>query len=122
MQNPNKRILIKAIVLALASAIVVSIAGLLLGWRTYVQFSDGFFWAGAVLVSLGLVNVLGARNADPMSGLQRSQSASRLVGPERRKIWASDLLRSSHYLALLGIAGLLLLGLSGLTLLVGRAL
>ena len=120
MKNPILRILIRAILLALASGIVVSIAGLRLGWKSYIQFSDGLFWAGAILISIGLISVLGAQSERTVFGLQNSQSAVHLDGAERFKIWAADISRSYHLLAFLGTSGLLLFGLAGLAILVGR--
>jgi len=120
MKHPVLRILIGAILFSLISGIVITITGLLLGWKTPSQFSDGFFWAGAILICLGLLNVLGMFSQRTVSGLQYSQSAVHLDAAERFKIWETDILRGYNLLAFLGMAGLLLFGLAGLALLVGR--
>jgi hypothetical protein len=120
MKNPILRILISAILLSLICGIVVSIIGLVLGWKTYTQFSDGFFWAGAIVISIGLVNLLGMFSQRTVSGLQYSQSAVHLDAAERYKIWETDILHGYKLLAFLGTSGLLLFGLSGLAILVGR--
>jgi len=120
MKNPILRILISAILLSLICGIVVSIIGLVLGWKTSTQFSDGFFWAGAVVISIGLVNLLGMFSQRTVSGLQYSQSAVHLDAAERYKIWETDILHGYKLLAFLGTSGLLLFGLSGLAILVGR--
>ena len=120
MKNPILRILISAILFSLICGIVVSIIGLLLGWRTSTQFSDGFFWAGAIVISIGFVNLLGMFYQRSVSGLQYSQSAVHLDAAERYKIWEADILHGRKLLAFLGTSGLLLLGLSGLAILVGR--
>lgn len=119
MKNTILRLLIRAIVLTLISGIVVAILGVLLGWKTATQFSDGFFWAGAILISLGVLNILGGRN-QPASGLPTSQSAVRVDYEERFKLWRADTRRGQNLLAWLGISGLLLFGLAYLALLVGR--
>ena len=119
MKNTILRLLISAILLALLSGLVVEIIGLLLGWKTSTQFSDGFFWAGAILISLGVLNILGGRN-QPASGLQTSQSAVRMDNEERFKLWRADTLRGYNLLAFLGTSGLLLFGLAYLAILVGR--
>lgn len=62
MKKTIQRILIGASLLTLISVAVVSITGLMLGWKTSTQFSDGFFWAGGILISLGAVSVLGRLN------------------------------------------------------------
>ena len=120
MKNPVLRTLIGAILFSLISGIVVSILGLMLGWKTYTQFSDGFFWAGAIVLSIGFVNLLGMFSQRTVSGLQYSQSAVHLDATERFKIWEADILRGYHLLAFLGTSGLLLVGMAGLALLVGR--
>jgi hypothetical protein len=55
MKNTILRILINATLLALISGILVLVIGLYLGWKTSTQFSDGFFWAGGILISIGLL-------------------------------------------------------------------
>ena len=59
MKNTILRILISAILFALISCIVVTIIGLMLGWKTSTQFSDGFFWAGAIMIFIGFVSYQG---------------------------------------------------------------
>ena len=118
MKNMILRILISATLLSLVTAIVVMIIGIIRGWNTSTQFSDGFFWAGAIIFSIGIVNLMGMFSQRTVSGLQHSQSAVHLDASERYKIWEADLLRGYNLLALLGISGLLLFGLSGLALLI----
>ncbi len=117
MKNSTLRILISAILLALISGIVVAITGLMLGWKTSTQFSDGFFWAGAILITIGFVNILGMFNQRTVSGLEYSQSAVHLDAAKRLNIWKADIFRGYNILAFLGISGLLLFGLA---ILVGR--
>ena len=59
MKNTILRILISASLLSLISGIVVVIIGLMLGWKTSIQFSDGFFWAGALMIFIGFVSYQG---------------------------------------------------------------
>jgi hypothetical protein len=120
MKSAILRILISAILFSLISGIVVSIAGLMLGWKTATQFSDGFFRAGSIMISLGLLSVMGGYSERAMSGPQYSQSALHLDMAERYERWAADISHGHRILAFLGISGLLLLGLAGLALLVGR--
>lgn len=110
MKNTILRTLTQAIVFSLISGIVVVITGIILGWKTSAQFSDGFFWVGAILISLGMVNILG----------MRYQPSGHLDAADRFKIWQVDTLRGYHLLAFLGTSGLLLFGLSGLAILIGR--
>ncbi|MEJ2749869.1 MAG: hypothetical protein P8183_18465 [Anaerolineae bacterium] len=108
MKNTILRILIYATIFSLISGVVVAIIGLILGWETSTQFSDGFFWAGAIFISIGLVNSLGLSSQRTVPGLQDSESA------------VSDIFRGHKLLAFLMISGLLLFGLSSLAILVGR--
>jgi len=120
MKKTILRILISASLFSLLSGIVVSVIGLMRGWKTFIQFSDGFFWAGAIIISIGFINVLGMFSQRTVSGLQFSQSAVHLDATERYKIWDADIFRGYKFLAFLGISGLLLFGLSGLAILVGK--
>ena len=120
MKKTILRILIGAILFSSIIGIVVVITGLMLGWKTSTQFSDGFFWAGAIVITIGFVNVLGMFSQRTVSGLERSQSAVHLDAAERFKIWEADILRGYNLLAFLGISGLLLFGLAGLAISFGR--
>jgi hypothetical protein len=118
MKNPIVHMLIKAALFSLLSGGVILIAGLALGWKTATQFSDGFFWAGAILISLGLLSVMGRYTT--AGGTQYSQAMARLDPAERSSRWAEDTVQSHNILAFLGMSGLLLLGLSGLAILIGN--
>lgn len=57
------RSLIKILLITgIAIVIVVSI-GLIAGWQTAVQFSNGLFWAGVILASIGLLMSMSDRDA-----------------------------------------------------------
>jgi hypothetical protein len=119
LKNTILRVLISAIIFSFISGIVVTIVGLILHWKTYIQFSDTYFWVGAGMIALGFLNVLGGRNQS-VSGLQTSESAVSLDGVERTKQWAADISRGYNLLAFLGTSGLLLIGMSWLALVVGK--
>ena len=120
MKSSILRVLIVAFLFSLISSIVVVIIGLKLKWQTSTQFSDGFFWAGAIIISIGFVNLLGMSSQRTVSGLPYSQSAVHLDATERFNIWSADILRGYNLLAFLLISGLLLFGLSGLAILIGN--
>jgi hypothetical protein len=122
MDHPIKRLLIRASILALVAAIIVVVAGFLLGWKTAAQFSDGFFWAGAAMISIGLLSVMGAQSERTVTGLQYSQSAVHLDSGERFKIWAGDMARSHWLMAFLGIAGVWMFALAALAVVIGKKL
>ncbi|UCE00276.1 MAG: hypothetical protein JSV42_06005 [Chloroflexota bacterium] len=110
MKNPILRTLVSAILLALISVIVVSIIGLILGWKTSTQFSNGFFWAGAILISIGFISFQGYR--------QRTNEwpPVHLDPAERSSLWTADTFRGQNLMVTCGICGVLLFGLSFLIL------
>ena len=110
MKNTILRILISAFLFSLISGIVVSIIGLMLGWKTSTQFSDGFFWAGAIMIIIGFVSYQGYS--------QRTMDGppDYLDPAERSKLWTADTYRGKNLMAIFGISGLLLFGLSFLVL------
>jgi hypothetical protein len=118
MKNSILRILISAILFALIAGVIVAITGLILKWKTFTQFSDGFFWAGGILVSLGAVSVLGRVSQGAISETQYWGSAVHMDMTERSRQWSADISQGYNSLAFLGTSGLLLCGLSGLLLLV----
>ena len=59
MRNTILRILIGAMLFLLIAGIAVSIIGLELGWKTCTQFSNGFFWAGVISISIGFISFQG---------------------------------------------------------------
>jgi hypothetical protein len=111
MKNTILRILIGASLVSLIAGIVVTILGLILGWKTSIQFSDGFFWAGALMIFIGLISYQGYSQR-PVDGPQ-----VQLEPEERSHLWAADTSRGKNILAMFGICCLLLFGLS---LLVGK--
>jgi len=120
MKKSILRIIISAVLFSLISGIIVVILGLIREWKTSTQFSDGLFWAGAIVISIGFINVMGMRSQETVTGSQYNQSVVRLDMAEQLKNWEADVLHGNHLLAFLGITGLLLFGLSALAVLIGR--
>ena len=106
MKNTILRILIGAILFSLISGIVVSIIGLMLGWKTSTQFSDGFFWAGAIMILLGSISFHGYSQRAP------DWPPIHLDLDDRAKLWAADAFRGKILIIVFGFSGLLLFGLS----------
>ena len=111
MKNTILRILIGAILFSLISGIVVLIIGLMLGWKTSTQFSDGFFWAGVIMIAIGFISFQG------YSKPTNDGPPAHLDPADRSNLWAADTFRGKNLLAFFGISGLLLFGLAFL---VGR--
>jgi hypothetical protein len=110
LKNTILRILIGAILFSLIPGILVSIIGLMRGWKTSTQFSDGFFWAGAIMIAIGFISLQGY--------------GQRTVGwppvhtdpADRAKLSTADISHGKILMAVFGISGLLLFGLAFLVL------
>jgi hypothetical protein len=117
MKNTMKKtalhILIGSILFSLLSGMVVSIIGLVLGWKTLLQFSNGFFTAGSLMLAIGFLSGVGMRN---QIGNSTQASSQPEVNSEEHgfRLWVRDILRGNNILVFLGISGLLLFGLAGL--------
>jgi len=116
-------ILIGAILFSLLSGIVVSIIGLILGWKTSLQFSNGFFAAGGVMLAIGFLSGVGMCNQIGNTRLARNQIGDSTLPPNQPEIsseengfghWVRDILRGNNILIFLGISGVLLFGLASL--------
>ena len=106
MKNTILRTLIGTVLFLLISGIVVSIIGLVLGWKTSTQFSDGFFWAGVIMISIGLISFQG------YSQRTTGWPPVHLDPDDRAQLWAADTSRGKVFMAIFGVPGLLLFGLS----------
>jgi hypothetical protein len=106
MQKSALRIVIYAMLFTLMGAIIVAIIGLILGWKTSTQFSDGFFWAGAILILFGFISLRG------YGYHSTGWLPAKLDSADRARLWGADAFRGKILMAYLGISGLLLLGLS----------
>lgn len=89
---------------------MVVLIGLKSEWKTSIQFSDGFFWAGALMIFIGFASYQGYRQ--PIEGPEVY-----LDPAERSHLWEADTFRGKNLMAVFGLSGLLLFGLSFL---VGR--
>jgi hypothetical protein len=106
MKSTILRILIGAILISLISGLVVLIIGLMHGWKTSTQFSDGFFWAGAIMILIGFISLLGYSQRTTDWPPVHSDPA------DRAKLWAADTFHGKILTVVFGISGLLLFGLS----------
>ena len=79
--------LLKVLIITGIAAVVVVVIGLIAHWQTAVQFSDGFFWAGAVLAGVGVLGSFGDKDMGLSSGTKFFWSSpqerqARLAGVE----------------------------------------
>lgn len=119
MKNSITRILISAVVFSILTSIIVVIIGVIRKWSTPEEFSNGFFWAGAIVLIAGAVNSL-SNLYQPTGSAQYMQSVGVVDRKENMRIWQEDVLHGYHLLAFLGIAGILLLGYAVLILEIGK--
>jgi hypothetical protein len=108
MKNTVLCILIRTILFSFIPVIVVVIIGLMSGWKTSTQFSNGFSWAGFIMILIGFISFQGYQ--------QRTKDwpPTHLNPAERANLWEADTLRGKNLMAVFGISGLLLFGLSSL--------
>ena len=110
MKNLILRTLTSAILFSLISGTVVSIIGLVLGWKTSAQFCNGFFWAGLVLISIEYISFQG------YSQRTTGWPPVNLDPANRAQLWAADIFHGKTLLTVFGISHLLLFALSFLIL------
>jgi hypothetical protein len=114
VKNNILRFVLFAILLTLITAIIAAVIGLILGWKTPVQFSDGIFFAGVILMAIGFMNLIGMRNQDNNDRRLEYSSALHSDPAEKSKLRLADMARGYNLLALLGTSGLLLFGIAAL--------
>lgn len=108
------RFLIRVILFSLVCGMVVLIIGFTRGWNTYAQFSDGFFYAGALLICIATLSYLG--NKRHSASEPYPYAGEPLDTADRSK----DKLRNYKVVSFIGLSGLLQFLLSGLALLIGK--
>jgi hypothetical protein len=106
MRNTILRMVISIILLSLISGVIVAIIGLIREWKTPIQFSNGFFWAGAIMIVFGFVSFQGYRQRDT------NWPPTHLDPAERANLWTADAFRGQNLIIAFGISGFLLFGLS----------
>ena len=78
------------LVLACVLGAIVSGFGLLFKWNSVVQFSNGFFLVGAILIVMGVMSVMGGYGMRSNFNVMYSQSAGTMNILERSKRWLAD--------------------------------
>jgi hypothetical protein len=98
------RIIVSAILVAIISGTIVLVIGVALGWNTSTQFSNGFFWASAIMFIFGFISFQGYRQQVTV------WPPSNLNPDERSNLLAMDTFRGKNLMIIFGISGLLLFG------------
>lgn len=115
MENTGKYILrLAAKILGTTAAIslAVFLIGSLLQWQEPVNFSNGFFAAGAILIVLGILSVGGGFLQRSSFGMLYAESAGQANLAEQTQRMAADITQRYGSLIFLLVTGLLLIGIS----------
>jgi len=106
------RSLKKSLIISGIISVILVMAGLLFSWKTAIQFSNAFFWAGAILIVFGVLSVFGGYGMRSNFGVVYSQSSGDMNILERTKQWIKDTEQSYSIYILLLISGVILMLLS----------
>lgn len=92
--------------------LIVLIVGFALQWNTAVQFSNGFFIAGAIVILLGTLSVTGGFQQRASFPIVYAETASDASLAERGQRMIADISQRYRVLVLLIGMGILLIGIS----------
>jgi hypothetical protein len=110
--KPILRLLGKILGATALISLVVLLIGYFLHWNDAFRFSNGFFFAGAILIVLGILSITGGLTQRSNFGILYGESAGQMSSSERTQRMAADIMqRYSSFLFLL-VTGLLLMGIS----------
>ncbi len=112
MKSPIIRVMVFSLLLTVAVCLVIGLVGLIFRWDNSVDFSNGLFWAGAMLITLGVLSVLGGFGIRSRFDVQYAQSAGDMSLGERTKRWVADMTQGYNMLVLFLISGALTIGIS----------
>jgi uncharacterized membrane protein YiaA len=107
MKSKALRFLTIIIMVTVVAGIIVLAIGLISKWQTDVQYSNGYFYGGGVLLLIGLVNAMGARTNNRVDDL----SNSRITTEERESSYhllTQDIGKANNRMVYMGVSGLLL--------------
>jgi hypothetical protein len=96
----------------LLASLIVVIMGLALQWKTPVQFSNGFFVAGAIVIVLGVFSVAGGFGQRANFSITYAETAGQASLAERTQRMMGDINQRYGALILMAVTGLLLIAIS----------
>jgi hypothetical protein len=106
------RLVGKILATVLGISLIVVLIGYFLQWNDPVKFSNAFFWAGTIVVVIGLFSVTGGLEQRGNFGMTYAQTAGDANIAERTRHMAADITQRYSSMIFLVITGLLLIGVS----------
>ena len=91
-------------------SLILLLLGYFLQWDNPVKYSNAFFWAGAILIIIGVFSVTGGFQQRGNFGMTYAQSAGNANIAERNQYMAADITQRYGSMIFLVVAGLLLIG------------
>ena len=91
-------------------SVAVLVLGYFLGWQEPVQYSNAFFWAGAIWVVLGVFTVAGGFTQRANFGIAYSETAGVANISERNQRAAAEVVQRYGTMIFMIATGLLLIG------------
>jgi hypothetical protein len=110
--SPILRLVGTILGLTLLASLIVVIVGLVFQWNTPVQFSNGFFAAGAISIVLGTFTITGGLQQRGMFSLMYAETSSQASISERAQRMMADINQRYGMMILLISTGLLLVGIA----------
>lgn len=98
--------------LTLVVSLVLLVIGAIFRWAAPVQFSNGFFIAGAILIVLGVFSVTGGFQQRASFPMTYAESAGQAPRAERTQRMMSDIHQRYGSMVLLVGSGVLLVGIA----------
>lgn len=93
-------------------SVIVLVLGYVLGWHEPVKYSNAFFWAGAILIVMGVFTVAGGFQQRASFGITYAETAGAAGISERNQRMAADIMQRYGTMIFLIVTGLLLIGLA----------
>lgn len=96
----------------LGISLIVVLIGYFLQWNDPVKFSNAFFWAGAIVVVIGLFSVTGGMEQRGNFAITYTETAGDANIAERTQRMAADITQRYGSMIFLVVTGLLLIGIA----------
>ena len=100
----------KILATAAGIASIVMLMGYFLHWDSPVKYSNAFFWAGAIMIMIGVFSVTGGFEQRGNFGITYTETAGHANIAERSQRMAADITQRYGAMIFLVITGLILIG------------